>query len=211
MDTTTRYNPVFIDGHPYIVRLLTSDEWDKVIGIVGADNNLLHYSKSPSWVQDRADDWSSYRLVRGGKQARTKDSYSARDRGPLVGFRPCLEPLNCLTLEPDTSRFLDVKNGEVLTFGTIRIRGHEYPFSVPKTRDSEGKISHHYTSSPICICDSKDKKKYDIQWVKAGNLLVADRNLLKNVSWEQLDTWGLVLVTTKKPFIKNRENKALKI
>lgn len=107
-----------------------------------------------------------------------------------------------MTLEPDTSRFLDVKNGEVLTFGTIRIRGHEYPFSVPKTRDSEGKISHHYTLSPICICDSKDKKKYDIQWVKAGNLLVADRNLLKNVSWEQLDTWGLVFGDNQKPIHK---------
>lgn len=52
MNASTRYNPVFIDGYPYIVRLLTSDEWDKVIGIVGADNNLLHYSKSPAWFAE---------------------------------------------------------------------------------------------------------------------------------------------------------------
>ena len=56
--------------------------------------------------------------------------------------------------------------------------------------------------SPHSICDSKDKKKYDIQWVKAGNLLVADRNLLKNVSWEQLDTWGLVFGDNQKPIHK---------
>lgn len=198
MDTTTRYTPVFIDEQPYAVRLLTSDEWDKVIDVVGENDELLHYSESPSWVQDKRDDWSSRYIVRGGQQARTKDSYYKTDRGPLVGFRPCLEPLNFFTFFPDSSRFSNIKNGDVLTFGSILVSGHEYPFPVPKTRDSEGKITHHYGSSPICICDSKNKEEYDIQWVKAGNLLVADRNLLKNVSWEQHDTWGLVFGTDEK-------------
>ena len=192
MDNKQRYNPVFIDGQPYEVRLLTSDEWDKVIDTVGANNNLLHYSKTASWVQDNDDMFPSWAIVRGGKQARTKDSYSKTDRGPIVGFRPCLVPLNPSTLKPDNSRFSNVKDGELLSFGTVRIGAHATPYAVPKTRGSEGDIPHYYGGGVVSIYDSTDVGKRNIQWVKAGNLLVADRNLLLNVDWNQINDWGLV-------------------
>ena len=57
-------------GRPYVVRLLTSDEWDTVIDTVGAENKLLHYSQTASWVQDAAYDnplRHEWKVVRGGR------------------------------------------------------------------------------------------------------------------------------------------------
>lgn len=198
MGNAALHTPVFIDGQPYEVRLLTSDEWDRVIDTVGANNNLLHYSKTASWVQDKDDRWSDWAIVRGGQQARTKESHAKTDIGPRVGFRPCLVPLNPTTFEPDPSCFSSVKDGELLTFGTVRICDRNYRFPVPKTKRDEGDIQHNYTSPPVCISDSIDDAKYNIQWVKAGNLLIADRNLLKHVSWQDLNAWGLVFGRDKK-------------
>lgn len=196
----TQYKPVFIDGYPYGVRLLTSKEWDDLIDVVGENDNLIHYSKTASWVQDKKDDWSSRYIVRGGQQARTKDSLLKDVSGPIVGFRPCLVPLNLSTYEPDASRFSNVKDGGVITFGTIG--KNSYLFSVPKTQASEGDIEDNYGSDPVHIGDSTDDFKCNIQWVKSGNLLVADRNLLKYVSWGFLDMCGLVYGKTEKSFDK---------
>lgn len=195
-----RYKPTFIDGQPYIVRLLTSDEWDKMIDTVGADDSLLHYSKTASWTQDRRDDWSSRFIVRGGRQARTKDSYSATDCGPLVGYRPCLEPLNASTFKPDSSHFSHMKDGDILTFGSVRMGS--YVFSVPKNKTSEGEIDSYSprTNLPISIGDSDAGIDCNIQWIKAGKILVADRNVLKNISLQHLNMFGLVYGEPEKIF-----------
>ncbi len=190
MNNGRTHKPIYIDGQPFIVRLLTSEEWDNLIDTVGADNKLLHYSKTASWVQDKRDDWSSRRIVRGGQQAHSKNSYSESDRGPRVGYRPCLEPLNPLTYKPDISNFSNVRDGEVLTFGSLRL--DDRSFSVPKSQASEGDIMNYSSSFSISIGNSTNDFSDHIQWVKAGNLLVADRNILKGVSWAQLNLYGLV-------------------
>lgn len=59
------------------------------------------------------------------------------------------------------------------------------------------------------ICDSIEETTYNIQWVKAGNPLVADHNPLGSISWGQLNMWGLVFGADEKAVHKEPQKQSL--
>lgn len=189
--------PVMIDGQLYAVRLPTggayhgaASEWDTMLDTLGEKNPVYHSKNILSWCQDSAVDSPDCRVYRGQLSTRHwNNTYSYRAY-PHVGYRPVLEPLDPKTLLPDPARLAKIPDGSILHMGTFYINGtaqrlpHE-PFwcgDIPEYRD--------YMSLSIGQTDSDTEKQ--LRFIKCGDLLWCDRNLMTNLSWDTLESFGLV-------------------
>lgn len=79
------------------------------------------------------------------------------------------------------------ENNKIKKFGTLRILGAEVP--TPQKPYYKGDILG-YNGTDFEIGDTVAGK--EITWLKLGDLLVCDRNILQGVSWETLNEKGLV-------------------
>ena len=79
------------------------------------------------------------------------------------------------------------ENDKVKKFGTLRILGAAVP--APQKPYYKGDILG-YNGTDFEIGDTVAGK--EITWLKLGDLLVCDRNILQGVSWETLNEKGLV-------------------
>lgn len=96
---------ITIDGNPYILRIMTSDEWDRIIGdtaklvglpraldtkkFYGNYNIFWNYLGIYSWVQDSAG--TSNRVIKGNWNNNNTESATPNTRYPDFGWRPVLE------------------------------------------------------------------------------------------------------------------------
>ena len=101
-----------------------------------------------------------------------------------------LIPLDPETMRPDASVLAGYKDGSTFLMGTLYMGG--IPLLNPTMPDPSGTIPDYIPGSELHIGDSDPDPRNQISWIKAGHALFADRNLLKNVSLEDLEKQGLV-------------------
>ena len=94
-------------------------------------------------------------------------------------------------------------DGDVIKLGTFYLNGTKqarptYPWqngSTPSSAPGAGNIPT-YSSGNIEIKDTDSNDAYKINWIEVndggGKLLIADRNLLVSVSWDTLNSQGLI-------------------
>lgn len=175
-----------IDGKKYKVRLLTGgskrnvpNEWDALMNDFKEDNALLHWSNMYSWCQDTIEGCSDYGVSRGYYLARYWYYNGASLQIANCGFRPVLEPLEADTLSA-------IADGSILCFGTLYM--NDKAMQNPKNPVWDGDIPDYIPGYTLCIGNSSLNHDERIRWIKWRNLLVCDRNILKYISWNQLDT-----------------------
>ncbi len=187
------YTPTYIDGKPYAVMLPTGgneigepNQWDAVLSMFDRRNDLLHYENMFSWCQETDLDSSDIRLSRGEafRNARHSSVHNSD-----IGFRPILVPLNPDAMSPDSTILDSFKDGSTFCMGTLYMDG--LPRANPQLPTRDGDIPDYTSGSNLRLGDSDEEPYNHIQWIKAGDILIADRNLLKNVSWDDLDRNGL--------------------
>ena len=158
------------------MRLPTCEEYDLLATAVKEDNNRMHWNDMLSWCQDVDPNWTSHRAVRGYRSARYGCYYYATLRHAHVGFRPTFKILNPDPLTPD---------GTIITVGTLYMDGK--PVKVPQNPTQDGDIPNYIHGAKLEMREALDDPSYQVQAIKAGDVLIVDRVLLKNISWDDLN------------------------
>ena len=202
MNDKNRYEPVYIDGKPFAVRLLTggdpvahdsdNNEFDFLLECLGEDKSAIRSENMFSWCQEPVND-TQCRLVCGSDPANFRCYGIAAKEYDCVGYRPVLVPLDPETLQPSPCSHLG--EGNSLVIGTLYMNGEAQ--TVPRNPTPDGDIPDFVSDSDLCIGDSNCDPDKQITWIKSGDILVADRNLLKNISWDDLDRNGLAFGKAK--------------
>lgn len=191
------------------------NDWDTAVSLFANGKgigNTLHCRSMVSWCRDILPGLPPFHPIRGGDHYWSATSPLYRRFN--LGYRPILRPLNPETMEPDPSLLANVPDGTVLSMGTLFM--NETPLDVPRhpgitkedghAANEKGRwMSHkkfvallwqnvdvpdYIAGAQLRLGDSVSSKQ--IPWVKCGDFLIADRNLLKNISWTDLDRNGLV-------------------
>ena len=107
-----------------------------------------------------------------------------------MGYRPILEPMDPETFEPDESTWADIPDGSVIHMGSLYM--DNIPLAIPQFPTDLGDIPDYIPSSTIRIGETDADPDKQLRFIKSGHLFIADRNLLKKVSWEDLNRNGLI-------------------
>lgn len=178
---------ITIDGKQYGIRLLTGginssennkNEWDLLMDAFNEDNELLNWYGMCSWCQDKVYGLNSERVLRGWYSARYGSYHYASYAPANSGFRPVLEPI-------DRSELESILDGTIMQLGTLYMDGKA--LKNPKNPVIEGDITRYISGLRLKIGDSSSNTEELIRWVKWNGLLVADRNILRDATWNQLN------------------------
>ena len=97
-----------------------------------------------------------------------------------VGFRPAVEILNPGILGPD---------GAAIMIGTLYM--DDKPVKIPQNPIWNGDIPDYIPGAKLELGAPVQDAAYQVQAIKVGNILIADRVLIKNVSWNDLHKLGI--------------------
>ena len=187
-----------INNKPWAVMLPTAavnpaspDQWEEFMAVTKEDDNLSNCFDMASWCQEESSEQVNS-CTRCGRSI--SDHWSWEGSGSIrkadIGYRPVLLPLDPKTFEPRTSIFLGRKDGDVFRMGSLYMDG--VPQQNPKNPTSIGDIPDYIPGAKLCIGDSSHDLQDRITWIKVGDVLIADRNLMKNISWDDLNDIDLV-------------------
>lgn len=146
------------------------------------DNALSHWKDMFSWVNDKKNKYglpSSYRAVRGYYSGRYWDFSYATGRYVNVGFRPAVD------LEPGALPS-DIRDGESVVVGTLYMDG--VAVRVPQKPTFDGDIVDYIPDTKLELRPALDDPAYQVTAIHiGGNILMADRVLLRNISYEDIE------------------------
>ena len=100
-----------------------------------------------------------------------------------------LTPLFSDTMEPNPYYLSKYKDGDIFTLGCLLLDGAAK--ALPVHPDAEGDIPC-YHGEKISFGDTSEDEAAVLQWIVWDDRLVCDRNILKNISWDELEHQGLV-------------------
>lgn len=191
------YRITMIDGKPWAVLLPTGgtesddrfDIWDRATRAAALRNDLLHYHTILSLCRDHAYENNTC-IGRGCMAVHYRTSIPTETRREYYGFRPMLIPLNPKTFQPDTQRLIQLRDGSRLQLGTLYM--NDKAIQNPQNPVLNGDIPEYQPEAKLQIKDSMKDKRFQINWIKIGNALLCDRNLIRNISWNDLEKLGLV-------------------
>lgn len=160
-------------------RIPTTEEWDHLMDITHENNNIAHWKDMSSWVHDEAYEQQhpSCRASRGYFSARYWLSPTASNRRVYLGFRPAFEGLN-------TDSLTTAENGTVV-IGTLYMDGT--PVRVPKNPVRRGDIEDYIPGATLTFGPALKDPAYQVTAIKVGSTYIADRVLLKNISYEDVE------------------------
>lgn len=168
-------------GEP--MRLPTCIEWNHLANVVSENSDAMHWQDMYSWCQNTDSvELASRRAVRGYHSAchRFRNYYTVTHRDEVVGFRPTIEIQNPDILGPD---------GTIVMVGTLYMDGQ--PVKVPQNPVWNGDIPDYIPGAKLELRAPIQNAAYQVKAIKVGNVLIADRVLLKNISWDDLHKQGI--------------------
>lgn len=157
------------------MRLPTCEEWDRLVGVTAGDNSLMHWHHVFSWCLDVSEAFSSMpasaRAVRGWTSAREWAYFHRSAHNTLVGFRPAFE----------FSGGDGLTDGDYTVVGNLCMNGK--PIKVPGAPFKGGDIPDYIPEATLDLRHVLDAPDYKVWAIKVGDVLIADRVLLGNISW----------------------------
>lgn len=154
------------------MRLPTCEEWNRLTEVTNGENGKMHWAGIYSWCQD--SDFAGTRMVRGCHSDHYLCRTAETERRPSVGFRPVFEmPLDASSL----------RDGDLVTVGTLYMNNE--PVNVPKYPTKDGDIPDYIPGAILRLGQPLVDADYQISAIRVGDVLIADRVLLKNISWPE--------------------------
>lgn len=161
------------------------NQWDALVSFLGEDcDALFHWKGMYSWCQEGTE--RSAHVVRGYYSPRCWEFSGANSVD--TGFRPVFTPLDSVSLKPDPSLLEDIPDGTRIAFTTLFMGGRIVP--EPQEPTDTGDILDWIPGTKIVF---GNRDQYPENWlhvIKFRDLLWLDRNILKNIYWEELETQG---------------------
>lgn len=149
-------------------------------------NISMHWQRMFSWCLNTRPRDKRFCAACGYYSDKFENWVDGTNRYSTVGVRPVIEPVDPDSLDPD---------GSLITVGTLFMDGQ--PVKIPQDPTDKGDIPDYVPDSVLELRDSLDNTDYQVQAIKAGNILIADRVLVKNISWGEA-LWAV-------PWIQNPE------
>lgn len=163
------------------IRLPTCQEWDDFMGIeaVSERNEVAHWKGLYSWCHDEYPRHTLNRAVRGWVTARNWNYHSSSFRFSFTAFRPAFEFEDANATGED---------GALFTVGTLYMDGQ--PVKVPQSPicGPYGDVSDYALGTKLEIRKALSDPVYQVQAIKSGSILMTDRNLLKTISWDDVQS-----------------------
>ena len=192
------YLPVEIDGSVWAVLLPTGgldqddrfNVWEQTIRVTAQRNDLLHYHTILSLCRDRNTQAPDLCIGRGCMAVHYRSAFSKTLRKGYFGYRPMLIPLDRHTLRPEPERLAHLHDGSRLKLGTLYMDGEA--LRNPQNPVLNGDIPKYHPGAKLRFWNTAKDKALQIQWIKVGNALVCDRNILRNLSWNDLNDQCLI-------------------
>jgi len=211
---------IFLKNKAYRVRIPTGHisqpegkcEWDAILDALGEENSLLHWSGIWTWCQEPVRSVAAeenpigrflpvdHSALRGCTAPRGWNVASQDIRANYMGFRPILEPVDPETMTLDRARWADVPTGTGMPLGTLYM--DDNPLTIPKNPIDTGDIPDYVPGAQLRIGRTLTDPDKQIRVIKCGDIFIADRVLIKNISWADLDRLGLVYGQKAKPQIR---------
>lgn len=188
-----------INGQPYLVFLPSGweNEFDhdsqlyEIIDFLGEDcDNIFHWIDMYSWGQDTPSIDSACRVIFGYYSIHVWGMCEATHRDKFIGFRPVLTPLDTKTLKPAPSLLDDIPDGSRFALTSLYMNGKAVP--APQNPTEEGDIADYIPCAEISFGDRDSAPMYWVHVIKHKDLLWVDRNILKMISWEDLQKQGYI-------------------
>lgn len=162
------------------MRILTTEEWDKLMDAVQEDNDRAHWEKMFSWVRDskleKLCTWS--RASRGYDSARCWNCLTQSYRSIFLGFRPAFDVLKTDALTSG------LQNGDSVVIGTLYM-GNE-PVKVPQNPVYAGDIADYIPGAKLEVREALTDPAYQVTAIRVDNALIADRCLLRIISYDDI-------------------------
>ena len=178
-----------LDGQLYCIGLPGGGEqkgipgfWDAAINACGESDKLWNWYFQFSWCQDHAlGKGVGHRVARGYSDADYWSYFDMGEHQTFLGFRPMLWPIY------DDGR-LDTRVLSNISDGTV-VKMFTKPVSICSPRRDPIKYK---PDSNLLFSDRYFGDRYAIPWVIFCGMAMADRNLLVNISWEDLQHQNFV-------------------
>lgn len=189
-----------INGRPWAVTLPTggteqgdtNNDWSRIAELLGKQEDRFHCEGMFSWCQDTPKEHPESKTYRGFSSPNHWNHFPPTRHNAMSGFRPKLIPLNLETLQPDPSYLSSFKDGSTFLMGTLYM--DQVPLHSPHNPVWLGDIPSYIPGASIRIGDSDKDPNNQISWIKSGDCLIADRNILKDIAWTDIErngmTWG---------------------
>lgn len=162
------------------MRISTTREWDKFMDAVQGDNDRAHWERILSWVHDLnfEETYPSCRAFRGYHSARYYDYSSSSTRRVYVGFRPAFDTLETNALPSG------LQIGDSVVIGTLYMEGK--PVKVPQNPVYNGDIADYVPGAKLEMREALADPAYQVTAIMVGDVLIADRCLLRNISYNDI-------------------------
>ena len=164
------------------MRILTTEEWDKLMDAVQEDNDRAHWERMFSLVHDLNFEETSpaYRAVRGYTSARFWYWSLASTRDANLGFRPAFDVLETDVLASG------LQNGDTTVIGTLYMEGK--PVKVPQNPVYRGDIADYIPGAKLEMREALADSAYQVTAIRVGDVLIVDRCLLRDISYDDIQT-----------------------
>ena len=164
------------------MRIPTNYEWDKFMDVIQEDDDKAHWKKMFSWVHDPnfEETYPSHRVNRGYDAARNVSWSSSGLRDAHLGFRPAFD-----ILETD-ALVSGLRDGDTVTIGTLYMGGK--PVKVPQNLTYDGDIADYILGAKLEMQEALADPAYQVTAIRVGNVLIADRCLVRNISYDDTQT-----------------------
>ena len=169
---------IYVKSMRLVMRIPTNKEYDLLMDVTNENDNLIHWHEMHSWVNNEEEIATAYRAYRGYYSARYWYNYSASRRHVNFGFRPAFD-LDAETLPSD------IQDGEAVIVGTLYMDG--VPVLVPQKPTWDGDIADYISGAKLEMRPALENPAYQVTAIRVGNVLVADRNLLRNISYLDIE------------------------
>lgn len=151
---------------PSKLRLPTFAEYDALIKAVNGQANTMHCEDMHSWCHEQNPDLILH------QELSEYHKHKAALRDMHVGFRPVIK------IKASNS----IPDGSIIPAGALCMDG--VPVEIPQNPVWNGDIQDYIPGARLTLRPDAGYPKYQISAIKIGNVLIADRCLLKNISWE---------------------------
>lgn len=164
------------------MRIMLDREWDWLIDLTNGDDAKIHWAEMFSWVNDPENKRRlpmECRSYRGYNSARCWIYNSASTRSVNLGFRPVCIPASDTLIS-------ETKEGESIVIGTLYMGGK--PVKVPQVPTRDGDITNYTPGFSLEMREPLEDPAYQVTGIRVGDVFVADRNLLKCISYEDIES-----------------------
>lgn len=164
-------------------RIPTIQEWERLMEITHEDDAKTHWNRMGFWTcYNRLPDWDSigHHRVCGLFTTRPWTSLPGTSVRGCIGFRPAFDslPSGCCPRGP--------KDGESVAAATLYMNGT--PVKVPQDPTRGGDIEDYIPHSKLTFGPAIDDPAYVVTAIKAGGVFIADRVLLKNIAYTDIES-----------------------